>query len=83
MAQSMVLMDTADVMKVMGFKRTKAAGIVQKANDYTESRGYITPKRGSCYIKAFCKLTGLSRGEVLEVIRPRSEGQKCQEELEM
>ena len=82
MFQSTVLMNVSDVMAVTGYKRSRAGDIVRKVNNYTESQGYITPKRGSCYIKAFCKLTGLARKEVLEAIRPGMEVKTCQEQSE-
>lgn len=70
MFQSTVLMNITDVMTVTGYKRSRAGSIVAKVNAYTEKQGFITPRRGSCYIKAFCQLTGLTRREVLEAIRP-------------
>ncbi len=68
--QSCVLMNVADVMAVTGYKQSAAGAIVRKVNAFTESQGFITPKKGSCYIKAFCQLTGLTRKEVLDAIRP-------------
>ena len=73
--QSCVLMNIADVMTITGYKRCKAGEIVQRVNAFTESQGFITPRRGSCYIKAFCQMTGLTRKEVLEAIRPGKEGE--------
>ncbi len=70
MFKSTVLLSITDVMTVTGYKRSRAGSIVAKVNAYTEKQGFITPRRGSCYIKAFCQLTGLTRREVLEAIRP-------------
>lgn len=68
MFQSTVLLNAADVMAVTGYKRTMATGIIRNVNKYTESQGFITPRRGCCYLKAFSKLTGLTKNEILETL---------------
>lgn len=75
MFKSTVLLSIADVMTVTGYKRARAGSIVAKVNACTEKQGFITPRRGCCYIKAFCQMTGLTRKEVLEAIRPGKEGE--------
>ena len=54
MFKSTVLLSIADVMTVTGYKRARAGSIVPKVNACTEKQGFITPRRGCCYIKAFC-----------------------------
>ena len=68
MFQSTVLLSVADVMTLTGYKRTKATGIVRDVNAYTDGQGFITPRRGCCYLKAFAKLTGLTKNEILETL---------------
>jgi hypothetical protein len=59
-------MDAKDIQKVVCCKRNKAFEIMAKANAYTKKQGYILPKRGCCYIKAFAKITGLTKDEILD-----------------
>ncbi len=73
MFKSTVLLSIADVMTVTGYKRSRAGSIVAKVNAYTEKQGFITPRRGCCYLKAFAKLTGLTKPEILEALN-REEG---------
>jgi hypothetical protein len=64
--ESKVLMDAKDVQKVTGYKRNKAFELMKLANAYTKKQGYILPRRGCCYVKAFAKITGLTKDEILE-----------------
>lgn len=66
---SRVIMDTHDVMTLLDCGRTKACGVIKAANELVLKRNKLPPKRGRCYIKIFCEMTGLSRKEVLEEIR--------------
>lgn len=62
-------MNVDDVMTLLGCGRTKASKVLKDANELVLKRNKLPPKRGRCYIKIFCEMTGLTKKEVIDEIR--------------
>jgi hypothetical protein len=67
--QSTCFLDWHDVHKLTGFQRSRAQELIREVNDGLKKQGYFVPKAGHTYIKAFAAKLGMTKDEVMEVIR--------------
>lgn len=67
----MIWLSLADIQKIMGCRSTRAGEILKRCNEFVKKTrpDAIMPGRGRCYLKAFCKLTGTNKEEILEVLK--------------